>query len=240
MMDLPKKDFDALIAKIQKINALASSPNENEASVASRMVHDLLLQYNLDMSSLSYPDDGNIEELSYQMKNTDPLWRVTLIQTMASFYLCQCYILNYSNTLFKKGHKEIGIVGKPCNIIVAKEMIKYIFDSIERMSLQCEGTNKFKQNYKEGIASRIIDKIKEMSKEEASSDSSVKDIIVREDHNLNNFLKNKYGDPSKVEMEDEIEMQKGFTKGYKDGEILSLNVQLKHNTKKRMELKTVN
>lgn len=103
MMDLPKKDFDALIAKIQKINALASSPNENEASVASRMVHDLLLQYNLDMSSLSYPDDGNIEELSYQMKNNDPLWRVTLIQTMASFYLCQCYILNYSNTIFQNG-----------------------------------------------------------------------------------------------------------------------------------------
>lgn len=235
-MDLPKKDFDALITKIQKINALASSPNENEANVASRMVHDLLLQYNLDMSSLSYTDDDTMKEVTYQLKSIDPLWRITLIQTMASFYFCQCYILNYSTGLFKKGTKEIGIVGKPCNIIVAKEMIKYIFDSIERMSLQCEGTSKFKQNYREGIASRIIDKIKEIMKEETSSGSSTKDIIVREDHNLNIFLKKKYGDPSKVEMEAETEMQKGFNKGYEDGKILSLNVQLKHNTKKKMEI----
>lgn len=117
-----KEQVDKIIAKVQKLLALATSCNENEAKSAARMAQELMLKYNLEAQQLNVDFDYGKEELFRAKENkTEMKFICPLLDEY--FFVRVITIRNK-----KEKMTRIEMVGDRANTAVAR----YVFEFLSR------------------------------------------------------------------------------------------------------------
>ncbi|HPR91733.1 MAG TPA: DUF2786 domain-containing protein [Candidatus Dojkabacteria bacterium] len=212
-----------IIAKINKLFALAKSSNENEAAVAMAKAHELLTSYNLEMEDVILKDKDKEEKVvedDYGMAMYRN-WEKLLFASIAS--------LNFCRLIANKGRKDrrtvLTIIGKPTNILATKVFIEYISSVIDRLTKENYGLGKqYLESYKIGLSTRLRYRIAEKAQEDLSSDC--KALVVTEDANNQSFLDKAYPKITDSKIKIESKDSEAYYKGWVDGGDVSLVNQI--------------
>lgn len=133
-----------IIDKIAKLLALATSPNEYEASQAAAKAQELLMVHNLSLGDIKGEGNklqdttGETEIDSYGKKIH---WKGFLAQAIANTNFCQMY------WNIRDGQTRTTILGKAHNVAITKSLYDYLTNAIERLAT--EGVKEQKRNYQE-------------------------------------------------------------------------------------------
>lgn len=112
-------DIENIKTKIQKLLALASSPNEHEAQRAMEMANALLLKYNLDMSELpEAKDDREIVEETFELGTSAFQWKIQLAVAIARHNFCEV-LLGYRN-------RRLYFIGRRCNVDATRDIYTWV------------------------------------------------------------------------------------------------------------------
>lgn len=129
-----KKD---IIDRIQKLLALATSPNEHEAAQAAAKAQALLMQYNLSLEDVKSAERKanliELEEIENHRRKVH--WKGNLAVTIAKANFCQAWWTG----------GQITLAGKPHNRAIVKSLYDYLTSAIERLAT--EAVKVQKQNY---------------------------------------------------------------------------------------------
>lgn len=129
-----KKD---IIDRIQKLLALATSPNENEAAQAAAKACALLMQYNLSLEDVKSAERKanliELEEIENHRRKVH--WKGNLAVTIAKANFCQAWWTG----------GQITLAGRPHNRAIVKSLYDYLTSTIERLATQALKAQK--QNY---------------------------------------------------------------------------------------------
>jgi len=144
-------DIEKAKQKIRKLLALSKSPNENEAIAALEKAKQLMEEYGLNEQSSIFT--------SNKIKATKIFtpWRTIIANAMAWLYNCYQYRDKNDGTFVFNGEEF--------DVFMAGEMYTYLIKTIERMAKQKIRKNAkytFRKSYKQGIASRLYDRIMEL------------------------------------------------------------------------------
>ncbi|MGD9678134.1 MAG: DUF2786 domain-containing protein [Vulcanibacillus sp.] len=206
---------DIILSKVKKLLALGNSPNEAEAQSAIEKAHQLLKDYNLSISDIEQDSKyGIIEKVISESKN-DIQWKKFIMIGVAK--------ANYCIYLATKSH--IGIVnqyiGKEHNVVVAKEMTTYLFNTVERLSKQHSGS--IRGDYKKGLAYTLCDRLMEINNAEKTECTA---LILQEEVMNNQYLKEKHSGTKEVSTKVRAKNYSAFDQGRIDGNSISLNGQV--------------
>ncbi len=153
---------DQILVTIQRLLALAGSPNEHEAARAMSLAHKYLLKYNLQLADL----DGNrkfqirhlgkcackIQEYEYSLAD--------LLQD--HFFVKICWIHSY-DPVRDLGGRILQACGTPENLEIAEYVYKYVSTVLEdlwrshKRSRKCHGATKFQ--YLAGVVRGLKEKL---------------------------------------------------------------------------------
>jgi hypothetical protein len=120
--------MEKLIEKIQKLLALATSPNENEAKAASAKAQELMIKYNLEVSELEVKPEVGVE-VFHQADNNIVSFKDKVIASILNDHFNVYIIINvegkgrfFGNKFMRP--KCLKVAGTKENI----EIAKYVFD----------------------------------------------------------------------------------------------------------------
>lgn len=169
---------EALLEKIQKLLALTSSPNENEAAVAGEMAMKLLAKHHLSMEDFTEQYKDKTEEIgpSELMEEFIP-WKSKLLAVIAPNCFCFSYrdekdvqiptsTAGYTRT---KRRKFMVLVGTTMNKQVAVHLFKYLCDIVPAITeIEFKKTNPYcgpgtadlwKNSFIEGVLLRLKERL---------------------------------------------------------------------------------
>lgn len=219
MSDVP----ETIISKIIKLFELAKSSNENEASVALSKAHDLLKNYNLEMSDITSSiankeKDSSVKE-EWLESGMFRDWEKVLYRKIASLNYCELVMQSYHRG------KSLYLIGKEHNIVATKVFIEYIKGVINRLAHEQYGRGKeFVASYKLALSIRLGERIEALKYADMKSDC--KDLVVNEKANVDKFISEKFGKLIVQKVTMESSNSAGYYKGYQDGDKVSLNRQI--------------
>ena len=151
----------SLIRKIQKLLQLSrdDAATEHEAALAAAKVHELLASYNLSLAEVEEHVATETSHRNQDMKvegwNSRRLlpWERLLWLATCKLYFC-CSTLSVGRSF---------IIGRAHNVIVAKEMLTYLIETVRRLRKAHYGKGRrFLDSFAYGCAQSISDKIKEL------------------------------------------------------------------------------
>lgn len=175
------------IGTIEKLMRLAgNNPNEAEAASALAKAQELLTAYNLDMAIIEQHSGEKAKRLDEQVAGGMHKYQRSLWQHIARLNFCMYWTqktaVKEGSYQAKRGRKfthEHRVVGRQVNVVMTKNMAFYLDQTIERLCREMLGSERSMQYYsrdavafREGIADRVIEKIRErrnemLDKEEA-------------------------------------------------------------------------
>lgn len=130
-------DFDKVIARIRKLDALTQSSNAGEAANAAAKVQEYLFKFNLSMDDVGVEVDDSKTYVN-EPYNTftavawDSLfeWRRMLIEGIARTNFCRTII----PVKHKRQQPNVNIVGRRANIEVVEYLFEYLVREITRLA----------------------------------------------------------------------------------------------------------
>ncbi len=150
-----------VLAKVQKLLALAKSPNEHEAALASEKAHALLAGYNLTLLDLPETNEKveEVGEASAESKAQSP-WVRQLWQQTAKYYFCD-YM--YSTGSHRTYHT---IIGTDTNSQMACQMGTYLYDTVTRLAAEAArgepSKGRFINAFKKACSARLARRLYDM------------------------------------------------------------------------------
>jgi len=214
-----EKKMEIVMEKIKKLLRLSESPNEAEASLAIEKAQNLLREYNLSMQDIEKDKNSEIKKEDLFELKREPTWKSLIISGVCQAYYCKSFL--YKKRLNLKDYVYVrNIIGKEHNVIVAIEVIKYLFSAVERLAKEYKGKNKL--DYKKGLACRIADRLKELNKQDREYCNA---LVVSEEGFLNKYLKENFNVTTRYSNV-RINHNEAYSRGYKDGNNVSLNTQI--------------
>jgi Protein of unknown function (DUF2786) len=226
-----------ILKKIEKLLALTSSPNENEAQRASEKVQELLAAHNLSLADLprekSQEDVGETTVLS-STKVVE--WKRTLLIAVACFYDCE------TMTWRRRRSVDVLVVGTTANTGVVILMYEYFVKALERVV--CDERRKGMKvtpTFRHGIALRISKKLadkKESMKRDGihSECRNISAIVLQNQAEkasrdiANYYAKNH---PSIKIRSSSFKTSEGLAQGYEAGDRIGVDTQLNPTSQQR-------
>ncbi len=157
---------EALIKKIQKLMALATSPNENEANVAAQKAQELIAKYNIDMQQLNQDFEYQWHELS-----VDPYYKMHqkfIVPLLEEYFFVKTLSVSqftgtYTVTNARQFRYVLKIMGTPTNVIIADYVYHYLCEAFQKLWLvrkKKDGLNeRQRQGYYNGLTKALEEKL---------------------------------------------------------------------------------
>lgn len=122
--------MDNIQDRINKLLALAQSPNENEAKLALLRARELMAKYKLSVKDLEKPEDAAVQriyipECAYTTLTNN--WVLGLTNVIAKHYCCVSLISK------KKNHKICTpvLLGLDDDVLLCEKIFRYAYDSVK-------------------------------------------------------------------------------------------------------------
>jgi len=147
-----------LVEKIQKLLALADSPNENEAKAAMAKAQELMLKHNIDMRSVQDHDSEYINELSETFKREYPSMK--FINSIIEKY----FFVRVVKSNRREG-KFFNYIGEKANVQTALHTVNFLKATFDRLwkeyKAETGATSASKQSYILGLFEGFCEKMDE-------------------------------------------------------------------------------
>jgi hypothetical protein len=131
---------DAVVSKIEKLLALATSSNEHEARIAANKAAELLTEYNLTVEQVQAKEkDYIVKECPMALKKCP--YDTYLRDILQDFFFVR--VFGSQGYLLNMEYKTLNICGTAANVKVAS----YVYDFLNRKFYECWMTYKV-QNLK--------------------------------------------------------------------------------------------
>jgi len=219
-----------LITKIKKMLALATSSNENEATIAAEKASLLLAQYNLSLADLGSDQKEEISETVIETTSRTVTWKIILLSGIADANSCDAMRNNYTGNMF--------LVGSSTNLIVCQHLYQYLTQAIERQAKSCQGKGRAYLNaFRVGCATRLRQRLltqKEEMKQSGIAGNGetpatpaivVRSMFERNQDAIADYLRQR-GIKVKVRSASGVSSEEGFYLGYEVAEKISLHQQI--------------
>ena len=174
-------NYTSVIAKVQKLLALANSSNINEAAAAAAAANKLIDQYRLseaDFATTESELDPLIEDdgFIYETGRITP-WKSSLVVLLAKHY--GCAVFNSAHYPNGRQVSRYKLVGRTSDIHIAKYMFNWLVLECQRLSEnEARGKGRvFASSYCQGFVAGIrqqLNKSREEAKQNASENSIIK------------------------------------------------------------------
>lgn len=205
-----------LIAKLQKVQALTTSPVEGEAQAAAAMLQRLLAQHNLDIADLEARGAAvaaSVTEKPHDLGKAAFKWKLNLAEIIAGHFFCA--------SLVDHRTKTVRFVGRPDNVESLTMLYQWLIDQIRRISATTRKEHeastgehvdplRWQVNFGLGVVSRLGDKLSEI-RERMARDEAEKHryaVVIHHDSEISDYLEKSYGfrrDGRKTEAEKKSE-----------------------------------
>lgn len=209
---------EQIIARVQKLLALAESSNEHEAKIAADKANALMVEYNLTQQAIDAENDY-IDNVISEDPYIRPHQR-TIFGLIDTFFFVSVYIESVRHELTIDGRwkyrKLIRFVGTEANVQVATYVFQFLSRKFQELWLDYKRANglgeKSRRSYYWGLYEGLavqLSKTREKVQEE-------KGLVLVQDPGLQEFmesLKLRRGTkPSKMVLDDQA-LQQGFEDG---------------------------
>ena len=147
-----KKVDEKLIEKIQKLFALGSSPNMNEAAAAIRKAQELMNEYDLSYGEVNY-----INKREERKGKKIYEWQMVIFITV-------CYVNNCLSARNRtRNFGRFSIYGRKINVFLSSEMFRYLVGAVERIAKrECKGKGqKYAYDFKMAAAEKLSERLRE-------------------------------------------------------------------------------
>jgi hypothetical protein len=217
--------------KIQKLLALADSPNEHEATLAFQKAQELMAQYGVEVS-LDLETDTAITEDVLESSGRMASFKKVLAAAVAQ--ACYCMAVNrYSSGT------QIRLIGKQHHIATAVHLYSYLVQTVERVAKvkvaeykATHGGNmrSYSASFKVGMAYRLWDRLQEKTQslknegipEANVSALAVQDAFTQAQKDINDYLSGRSFRKSKTT----VGNASGYSNGANAANSVNLDAQL--------------
>lgn len=190
-----EKTRDSIIAKIQKLLALATSTNEHEAAAAMGKAQELLMKHNLSMAEVEPLGEGppvGWEDVAIHTRATNR-WLYLLARGIAS--------TNFSASFIGTAKREDGnprtarrivFVGRGENTRVCCELLAWIVPQAEswgrREKRQSGNNSGFRNSYMIGLAQGIVQRLWDYRNEQEAQNVKLTALVVRHEAEIEEYM----------------------------------------------------
>jgi len=225
---------DKILERIQKLFALAGSPNENEAAVAAQKAQELLTLHKLELADIEghfskkrQSDEVIGDTLSMNVSKWQPWqWQVILADGVAQACYCR--------TVFFHG-QSITFIGAKEDVQVAKELFLWLKDQIYRLGIEESNLNsfrmhplKFRPNFWVGCSKRVAHLLFWKREDMERENAKVTALVKMSDALNDEYIERVYEDLRTVRV-GQTSSRWAASQGYEAGDRVDLN------PKKRLE-----
>ena len=206
------EELKSVKRRVKKLLALSKSPNENEALSALRKANELMAEHKLSKAEFA----GYVEK-SVKSTKRAVRWRIILANAVERLYATEHYRDAVTGSMV--------FIGEELDAFMSAEMFSYFVRTIERMAAQNIRKNakyRYRQSYREGIASRIFDRMWELGQQ--CSWRNPKELEQKKNEIsawVNNQVSLTNGKAKKSKQNN-----RAFTRGMNDGDSVSLSRQM--------------
>ena len=221
MSKMNEEAMERTIERIRKMMTLAlSAPDTEEGKNASDMAAKLLAKYDLAMSDLTEETkfDATEDFVPYR-GGGDRRWCDALVATIA--YAFDCKAVVHSD--------KYSFIGMKQDVVFATWLLKTLRRSISKRSEEAfPSTKKEKQRgmFKYGCVVSISKRLSDMKRKREEQASSCSSLVLRKEDAVDLYLKNKYPDTRRHDIQKEVatspEDVKAYINGVEVGKELSL------------------
>lgn len=154
---------DKIINKIQKLLALASSKNENEAQAAMLMAQKLMALHNIEMSQVETVGvDHKVIEAQADKKSHKTKWKRWLANVIAINFRCETFLRGYGtyNTIFVGKRENVDI----CKVVYASAVRfidNFFTEYWKKLNSPVSESIRLKNSYVLGFITRLKEKFEE-------------------------------------------------------------------------------
>ena len=231
-------DKESVIQKIRKLLKLQYGAekigNSGEAFQAAKIVHKLLMEYNLSLADIQEEQ----QQEAARIVETDPLsyadqygvsWKQNLLMIICRYNLCSLIVC--------PRRKQMNIVGTEANTIVVKEFYEYLLQVFRRLSMErlneaqndYLGTGRFMtepkkkdflRSYLEGVSRGLQENYE--SQQPTSQETG---LMVCHKELIKEYLNSKSIGKARRQTAPKVRSD-GFSAGFTDGRNVNLNKQL--------------
>lgn len=190
-------NIDKIIEKVQKLLALATSANPNEAETAAKMAQSLLDRFNLDMMSVKRDksfSEHRVRETTGRLKFEDSMALILLNEFfhIKSFIRTQ-YQGRNPQTWTKMFNREMIMVGEKHNVQIAEYVFNFLSKQFAAQWKVYKKENglkeKAKRSYmlglKNGLRKKLLDQRTGVLEEKGL-------VAMPTDHDLEKFMNDQY------------------------------------------------
>lgn len=160
-----------IIAKVQKLLALATSDNPNEAASAAAKAQRLMDEHKLSTMMLAIETEQPDEPLVNTAKSggapideaaSVPHWRLWLATEIGEANGCAVYRMKYGGGLTRRRTVQLHATGRQSDIECAAYLYRYVWREIDRLAKRdCKGFGKgYANNYRLGAVAEIRRRLK--------------------------------------------------------------------------------
>ncbi|OQA66346.1 MAG: hypothetical protein BWY36_00910 [Candidatus Diapherotrites archaeon ADurb.Bin253] len=222
-------DKKAIFAQIQKLLALGTSPNENEAKLATAKANALLLKYNLSIDDVEDVKMGSgITQRKHAIDGKRVAhWKSGLMNVVCESNYCRVLISTEYN-----GSKNFIIIGKKVNINITEQMYVYLYETIERLSKNYGRGVTEKNSYRLGMVQGIYEVLKAQKQQQEKNgiEECTALMVVNFEKENNNaiqkYINEEIGRVRKTTQKNNINGN-AYGEGVRDGRNVNLNKQIR-------------
>lgn len=217
----------SLLEKINKLLALANSPNENEAALAAEKATELLTKYNLTIADLGPGEEEDVTTGTVETTSRYVAWKMLILAGIATANGCRA--------MRSKHNGNMTLIGMQTNITVSQRLYQYLTKAVERLAKRHKGKGRaFLHAFRVGCATRLRHRLEQRRKDmeeegiAGNSESSptpaivVRSMFEKNDLAIEEYLINE-GFKVKTQRAEKVSSEQGYFSGYKAGDRINLN-----------------
>jgi len=138
---MSKEERMKVLAKVQKLFALGTSPNQAEAESAVAKAHELLARYNMSLKDVSVDDKEFVQEALFEGKTNRPSWQRDMAHIIADHFMVTMISVRYGNHAENHSYgmamgnniRTFKIVGDPANVEMASYAVSFLVATYKRL-----------------------------------------------------------------------------------------------------------
>ncbi|HET8629949.1 MAG TPA: DUF2786 domain-containing protein [Thermomicrobiales bacterium] len=176
-------NLDRVLERVEKLLALSTSSNPNEAALAASKAQDLMFKYNIETHMLRGTERGSeFKNMGFEVG--DAAWRRRLVGAVARTNFCKCIIIT--------GTDDVELVGETHNIVIVSRLYAYLEREIARLADEAwrkerrsgQSARTWKDSFRHGAVDTVARRLKEQREASVTADEQTMAIVVVKDREL--------------------------------------------------------
>lgn len=215
-----------IIEKIEKLLALATSPNEFEATRAMEKAAEILKKHNLSMSDiLNNKKEYKLHSFGQNMGKRTPEWKKTIFARVSNVFDCALLVVKVP-----KEDSLYQILGHLEDLKLTRHFCDFFCGVVEEAGKMYFGTTKDKNDFKYGMSIKITDRLKQMHTI-LLKDETTALVVIEKKKKINDYI-DSLGNIKTKKLSGRNQMsRKSFFDGVAAGENICLNTPIQHEKK---------